>query len=60
MNFVGIDLHKKSISICVVNQEREVLSRKRFACADPDGITRFLKVLVVFQAVMGIGYPLGT
>ncbi len=29
MNFVGIDLHKKSISVCVVDQERKVLNRKR-------------------------------
>ena len=27
MNFVGIDLHKKTISLCVVNQERKVLDR---------------------------------
>ncbi len=30
MKFVGIDLHKKTTSICVVNQEREILDRKRF------------------------------
>ena len=40
MNFVGIDLHKKSISVCVVDQERQVLIRKRFACAAPDRIVR--------------------
>ena len=25
LQFAGIDLHKKSITICVMNQEREVL-----------------------------------
>ena len=34
MNFVGIDLHKKTISLGVVNQEREVLDRKRLYCSD--------------------------
>lgn len=52
MNFVGIDLHKKSISVGVVGQERKVLNRKRFACADPDRIVGFFKELGLFQAVM--------
>ena len=52
MKFVGIDLHKKSISVCVVNQERKVLVRKRFACADPDRMVAFFKELELFQAVM--------
>ena len=34
MNFVGIDLHKKTISLCVVDQERNVLDRRRFSRAD--------------------------
>jgi transposase len=52
MNFVGIDLHKKSISVCVVNQEREVLHRRGFAGAEPERIATFLKELGGFQAVM--------
>ena len=52
MKFVGIDLHKKSISVCVVDQQRQVLIRKRFACAAPDRIVAFFKKLELFQAVM--------
>ena len=31
MKHVGIDLHKKTIVLCVVNKERAVLERKTFA-----------------------------
>ncbi|MFH1109784.1 MAG: transposase, partial [Planctomycetota bacterium] len=52
MNFVGIDLHKKSISVCVVDQERQVLARRQFACAEPEQIVGFFKESDPFQAVM--------
>lgn len=45
INFVGIDLYKKSISVGVVGQERKVWNRKRFAFADPDRIVGFFKPL---------------
>ena len=32
MNFVGIALHKKTISLCVVNQERKVLNHRAQFC----------------------------
>ena len=52
MNYVGIDLHKKTISICVVNQERKVLHRRTFYCTDPERIVAFFKELGPFQAVV--------
>jgi transposase len=52
MNFVGIDLHKKSISLCVVNQERVVQERKRFACSAPQGIVAYFRRLGEFRAVI--------
>ena len=52
MNFVGIDLHKKTISLCVVDQERNVLDRKRFFCSQPDRIKVFFERLGSFQAVV--------
>jgi transposase len=52
MNFVGIDLHKKTISLCIVDQERNVLGRKRFYCCDPDRIKAFFDRLGPFQAVV--------
>ena len=52
MNFVGIDLHKKTISLCVVNQEREVLDRRRFYCSDTERIVGFFRAMEAFQAVV--------
>ena len=52
MNFVGIDLHKKTISVCVVNQERQILDRKRFYCSNSERIVAFFESLHPFQAVV--------
>src|SRR6266581_4515333 len=52
MNFVGIDLHKKTISVCVVNQERKVLQRRTLACVEPHNIVKFFEGLGEFTAVM--------
>ena len=52
MFYVGIDLHKKSITICVVNQERHKVEQKRFACSAPEIIVAFFKKLGKFQAVV--------
>lgn len=52
MNFVGIDLHKKTISLCIVDQERKVLNRKRFYCDAPEHIVAFFETLEPFQAVV--------
>lgn len=52
MNFVGIDLHKKSITVCVVNQGREILERAKLMCDDPASIEAFFKKQVPFQAVV--------
>jgi len=52
MFFVGIDLHKKTITVCVVNQERVIVQRRTLACSDPDSIRRFFAELGPFQAVV--------
>lgn len=52
MNFIGIDLHKKTISVCVVNQERKVLKRQTLYCAEPDKIVAFFQTWGPFQAVV--------
>jgi hypothetical protein len=41
MNYFGVDLHKHSISVCVVVQDsasRRVARRKRLACQDEERI----------------------
>ena len=52
VNYVGIDLHKKTISICVVNQERQKIDYKRFACSTPETIVDYFRRLGSFQAVV--------
>ena len=52
MKYVGIDLHKQSIVLCVVNKARIVLERKRFLCADVAGIVAFFRTLGEFQFVV--------
>ena len=52
MNFVGIDLHKKTITVCVVNQERTVLQRKTLACAQTEAIRSFFASWHPFRAVV--------
>ncbi|MEK7731842.1 MAG: IS110 family transposase [Planctomycetota bacterium] len=52
MNFVGIDLHKKLIVLCVMDQARNVLQRKRLSCSDEAAIRAFFEGLRPFQAVI--------
>jgi transposase len=50
--YVGVDLHKQSITVCVVDQDRTVLQTRRFACADTARIDAFFASLGTFQAVI--------
>ena len=52
MKYVGIDLHKKTISVCVVNDKREVLDRKRFECSQTERIVAYFRQLGEFQMVV--------
>jgi transposase len=52
MNFVGVDLHKKSITVCVVTKEREMVCGGRFACAWEDKIRESFAGLTPFQVVV--------
>jgi transposase len=52
MKYVGIDLHKKTIVLCVVNKERCVLFRRQFYCQDVATIAAFFKQLGPFQFVV--------
>jgi transposase len=49
---VGIDLHKHSITICVLNEEREILFRQTIPCACRDGILKTFQELRPFQVVI--------
>lgn len=52
MKYVGIDLHKKSITVCVVDAGRAKLTTRQFACLDVDRILDFFRGLGPFQAVV--------
>jgi len=55
MNFVGVDLHKKTISLCVVvvvGGKRKVVSRRRFDCQNTAAIRGFFEKQGTFQAVV--------
>jgi transposase len=52
MNYVGIDLHKKIIVVCVMNQDRKVTHRRTFSCGDVEAIVAFFPELGAFQVAV--------
>ena len=55
MNFVGVDLHKHVIKLCViriVRGKREIIARRRFMCRDTEGIRGYFEALGRFQVVV--------
>jgi transposase len=55
MKYVGIDLHKQTISACVMVKERgrkKVLTRQRLECRDEAGIAAWLRSLDKFEVVV--------
>lgn len=52
MKYAGCDLHKQSITVCVMNPSRAVLLRRRLSCADEAAIRRFFAELGEFEAVV--------
>jgi transposase len=52
MNYVGVDLHKKTISVCVVSQAREVQSSRRLFCDEEERIVEFFAALGPFELVV--------
>ncbi len=55
MKFIGVDLHKKTISLCVmvvVEGRRKVTARRRFSCRDTAGIRAFFERQTPFRVVV--------
>jgi transposase len=52
MNFIGLDLHKKSITVCVMDQNRKVLTRKTINCKVTDEIVDFFRKFRPFKVVV--------
>jgi transposase len=52
MNFIGVDLHKKSITVCVMDQVRKVLARKTINCKETSEIVDFCRKFRPFKVVL--------
>jgi transposase len=52
MNYIGVDLHKKIITVCVMDQDRKVLARKTLYCDQPDQIVAFFRQFQPFKVVV--------
>lgn len=52
MHFIGIDLHKKTISLCVMSKGRKVLCEKVLRCDNEAGIIEFFGRWAPFRAVV--------
>jgi transposase len=52
MNSIGIDLHKHSITMCVMSPERQVLKRQQIGCKDTELIGAFFRQWRPFEAVI--------
>jgi transposase len=52
MNFIGVDLHKKIITVCVMDANRLVLARKTLHCSQSDLIVEFFRQFRPFKVVL--------
>jgi transposase len=52
VKFVGVDLHKQTIVICVVNQAYRVTERRRFACGETEAIAAWFADQAPFEVVV--------
>ena len=48
--YAGCDLHKQTISGCVMNPARQSIKRERLRCADETSVRRFFEELGEFEA----------
>ena len=52
MNSIGVDLHKKIITVCVMDAALCVLARKTLYCNQPTEITKFFRQFCPFRVVV--------
>jgi transposase len=52
MNFIGVDLHKKIITVCVMDENLRVQARKTLSCSEPDKIVEFFRQFQRFKVVV--------
>lgn len=52
MNYIGCDLHKKTTTMCIVDQNRVQLASRRFDCTDTAGLLLWLGRFRPFHLVL--------
>jgi transposase len=52
MNYVGVDLHKKLIMICAMDQGRRVVARRTIACGETANLVAFFESLRPFRVAV--------
>jgi transposase len=52
MNSIGVDLHKKLITVCVMDQKLKVLARATRSCNQPEKILEFFRAWRPFKVVV--------
>jgi len=52
MRSVGIDLHKRSLTVCAIDKTTGEIYRRRFNCQDTEGIVRFFRDQAPFEVVV--------
>ena len=52
MNFIGVDLSKKIITVCVMNEKLSVVARKTPYCNQPDQVVEFFGQFRPFKVVV--------
>src|SRR5262245_49575857 len=52
MYFIGVDLHKKSITLCLVDEHRKVIARGTIPCMETDRIVESFGRFRPFQVVV--------
>jgi hypothetical protein len=50
MDAIGVDLHKKIITVCVVDENLRPVAQKTFYCQGPDEIVEFCRFASIAEA----------
>jgi transposase len=52
MNSIGVDLHKKIITVCVMREDLSIVARKTLYCEKPEEIVEFFRQFRPFKVVV--------
>ena len=52
MNSIGVGLHKRTITACVINEQVYAIAQKTLYCDEPDRIVEFFRQFRPFKVVV--------